>query len=184
VRAFVAILLDAATRAALGAEIGRLQAAAPRVAWVDPAGLHVTLKFLGEVGDARTAEIGAALAGAAAGASPFELEIRGLGAFPTLARPRVVWAGAAAGREACVDLAGRVEAALGPLGFAPEARPFSPHVTLGRIREPRRDATLAALLARGVATAFGRVRIASLSLMKSELSPRGARYTEVAAVRL
>jgi len=105
--------------------------------------------------------------------------VEGLGAFPTPSRPRVVWAGLAGGHEPLAAVAGRVEDELEPLGFEREHRPFSPHVTLGRVREPRLDPRLEAAIREGAAERFGVVRVERLSLMRSDLSPRGARYTEL-----
>jgi len=113
----------------------------------------------------------------------FEVEIRGLGAFPAASRPRVLWAGAP-GSPAFTRLAEGVDHALVALGFAPEARGFTPHVTLGRVREPRRDVALTEALEAAAARPFGALRVERLSLMRSDLSPRGARYTELAAVPL
>ena len=171
-------------RAALGAAIERLRKVAPDVAWVAPANLHLTLKFLGQVDARRLEEIAAGLRGAAAGLTAFDAVMAGLGAFPSASRPRVVWAGVAGGAPGLTELAGRVERACAALGFPPETRPFSPHITLGRVRAPRRDARLADLLAAAARDEFGRSRVEGLALMESELSRRGARYTERASARL
>ena len=138
VRAFVAIRLDEAVRAALGAAIEGLRRVARDVAWVVPDNLHLTLKFLGQVRAARTPELVAALTRAASGLAAFERE----------------------------------------------PRPFSPHVTLGRVRTPRRDLALAEALRAGDAQKFGRLVVERVALMRSDLAPRGARYTEVAAAKL
>jgi len=184
VRAFVAVHLDDATRAALRARIESLQAAAPAVAWVNAENLHVTLKFLGTIQSASLEGITAGLGAAARQSAPFDLVVRGLGAFPGPTSARVIWAGVTEGRDAMRDLAARVEAALEPIGFPTEPRPFSAHVTLGRIREPRRDARLAELIAAGAAVDFGRVRVRAMALMRSDLSPRGARYSKMVEVSL
>lgn len=183
-RAFVAVRLDEPARAALGAAIGRLRAAAPHVAWVPPENLHLTLKFLGNVETGALEAVAGALAAAVGAVRPFDFDVRGLGAFPTALRARVVWAGAAGGREAMAEVASRVERALAPLGFPSEARGFSPHVTLGRAREPRKDARLSALIEAGAGLGFGVVRVAAVSLMRSDLSPRGAHYAEIASAPL
>jgi len=146
--------------------------------------LHLTVKFLGAVAEDRIEAIAGALTGAVVGAAAFEAQIEGLGAFPSAARPRVVWAGVTAGAGAMGDLAGRVDEALAALGFAREARPFSPHVTLGRVRQPGRAPALTEALRGAVGRPFGRLRVARACLMRSELSPRGARYTELAGARL
>ena len=121
---------------------------------------------------------------AVAGAGVFDLAIEGLGAFPSLTRSRVVWAGASGGREPLVGIAARVERALADVGFPPEERAFSPHVTLGRVREPRRNPELAAAIAAAATRRFGVHSVGAISLMRSDLSPRGARYTELLSVSL
>jgi 2'-5' RNA ligase len=152
------------------------------VAWVAPDNFHLTLKFLGRVDATRLDAVAGALARASAGCRPFALQVRGLGAFPTPARPRVLWAGVDEGAVPAAGLAGRIDAALVELGFEPESRPFSAHVTLGRVREPRPNHALAPALAGG--DTFGRQHVDRLALMRSELSPGGARYTELVAIPL
>lgn len=119
----------------------------------------------------------------AARGEAFEVELRGLGAFPSASRPRVLWAGTAEA-SAFTALARDVDDRLSGLGFAPEARGFTAHVTLGRVREPRRDPALAAALTEAAARPFGRLSVGRISLMRSHLSPRGARYTELAGSAL
>jgi RNA 2',3'-cyclic 3'-phosphodiesterase len=162
-------------------EIGRLRDVAPDVAWVADANLHVTLKFLGQVDPARIPEIADAIGKAASRTPAFELDVRGLGAFPSTSRPRVIWAGLEAPR-ALAALAGDVDTALAALGLPRESRPFAAHVTLGRVREPGRHTGLAVALARPADV--GRVAVSRLSLMRSELSPRGASYTELTSITL
>ena len=160
----------------------RLRPLAPDVAWVGRDDVHLTLKFLGGVEAGRLDAVTGALAGAVAGRPAFDLAVSGLGAFPSPARPRVLWAGVGEGAGAAGALAGLIDEALAPLGFPRETRPFSAHVTLGRVRTPRTDRRLAEALAAG--GPVGRQRLGHVSLMRSELSPRGARYTELAALPL
>jgi 2'-5' RNA ligase len=178
----VAILLTEAIRERLATEVERLRPLARDVAWTARDNVHLTLKFLGEVDHARLGTLGEALARATASCSSFSLVIERLGAFPSLSRPRVLWAGVGEGAGAAGALAGLVEAALAPLGFPGQTRAFSAHVTLGRVRTPRADRSLAEALDRG--GVFGRQPVDRVSLMRSELSPRGARYTELAAFPL
>jgi len=154
-----------------------LRPQATGVAWVGADNLHITLKFLGGVEDTRLSDVADAV-GVAAGVRAFDVEVRGLGAFPTPTRPRVIWAGTD-DAPAFAALAARVDRALVALGFPPEARGFTPHVTLGRVREARRDPALATTLAAAATRPFGTLRVARLSLMRSDLSPRGACYTEL-----
>jgi RNA 2',3'-cyclic 3'-phosphodiesterase len=146
---------------------------------VAPDNLHITLKFLGAVEETRLSDIAAMLA-KAADRRAFDVEVRGLGAFPTPTRPRVLWAGTAVA-PAFTELAEAVDRAVGVLGFSPEERGFTPHVTLGRVREPRPAPALSSALTAAATRLFGTLRVDRLSLMRSDLSPRGARYTELDA---
>jgi RNA 2',3'-cyclic 3'-phosphodiesterase len=161
-----------------------LRSLARGVSWVGTDNFHVTLKFLGDIEEQRAGEIGAALGAAVADRDAFDIALRGLGAFPTSTRARVIWAGVGPGASSLASLAEAVERSLAPLGFPREARGFSAHVTLGRVREPRRDALLAESLARAVNVELGATRVDRVVLMRSELSPRGARYSELAVLRL
>ena len=173
------MLLPDDLRQQLAMAIERLRPHASDVAWVAATNLHITLKFLGGVGDDRVPALAEAVRAAVADRPAFEVAVRGLGAFPSPTRPRVLWAGLddAAGELRVV--AERVDAGCARLGFAREARAFTAHVTLGRVREARRQPRLADALARGAD--FGPLRVERVSLMRSELSPRGARYSELAA---
>jgi len=168
-------------RARLAAEVERLRPLARDVAWVARDNLHLTLKFLGGVEPDRLDTLAETLTTAVARRPVFALTVRGLGAFPSRTRARVLWAGVDAG-AALATLATGIDAAVEPLGFAREARPFSAHVTLGRVREPRPNPRLAEALA--LDDVLGRQRVVRVSLMRSELSPRGARYTELATAAL
>jgi 2'-5' RNA ligase len=177
-------LLDDAVRGKLGATIDDLKPTARHVSWVATGNLHLTVKFLGEVAEDRIEAVAGAITSAVAGVGAFDAQIEGLGAFPSAARPRVVWAGVTAGAGTMADLAGRVDDALAALDFSREARPFAPHITLGRVREPGRMPALTEALHGAAGRGFGRLPVARVSLMRSELSPRGARYTELAAASL
>jgi RNA 2',3'-cyclic 3'-phosphodiesterase len=168
-------------RQCLATEVERLKPLTRDVAWVGRDNFHVTLKFLGGVEASRLDAVAAALADAGRASGPFDLAVSDLGAFPSRTRPRVLWAGIDDGAAATAALASHVDRVLAPLGFPPEGRVFSAHVTLGRVRVPRPNPRLAEALSGG---AFGRQRVARLSLMRSELSPRSARYTELVAVPL
>jgi 2'-5' RNA ligase len=184
VRAFVALELPADVRAGVTRAQAALRAAAESadVRWTEPAGFHVTLKFLGAVDDARVPTITDALAGAAATLAPFACATAALGAFPTPHRPRVVWIGVSG--DDVARLATAVDAALAPLGSVAEARPFHAHVTLGRVRSPRGGARLG----RGVADVDGgpprRWVADAMVLFRSLTRPTGAVYEPVARLPL
>lgn len=171
--------------AAIQAEMKRLAGRnADDVRWVGPDNLHVTLQFLGSVPEERVEDVKAALAGAAAEIAPLHLELRGAGAFPHGRKPRVLWAGLSGDVDRLTALAASIGNALAPLGFPPEDRPFSPHVTLGRSREPRGAPRLAAAIA-GTASVSGPAwRVVEVDLVQSHLSPAGARYETIARAAL
>jgi 2'-5' RNA ligase len=175
-RLFVAVNLPAAARRSAATAAAPLFAASLPVKWVGEDGLHITLKFLGEVDEALADPIGAALGAAVTAVRPFELGLGGFGAFPDLSRPRVLWFGVE--RHPALELlANDVEKALGPFGFPPELRPFQPHLTLGRAKREARPGAFRALseLARDVAWETV-IRVESVDLMQSTLTPAGARY--------
>ena len=188
-RAFVAVQLDETTRAAVANEIERLRPLSKAVAWVPAENLHLTLQFLGEQADARLAEAALALDEAAATVEPFSLALHGVGGFPGMERPRILWVGVAEGARPLRALQARVEATLGERAFSPDARPWHPHLTIGRVFDPRRwrrDASpaLHASIARLATTSFGALAVSRVALMKSDLSRSGARYSELHSAEL
>ena len=189
IRAFVAVVLAAELREAIAAAIERLRSLGSAVAWVPPRNLHVTLHFLGDQSEERLAEAEAALADAAAGSAPLDVTFHGIGAFPGLERPRILWIGLAHGALEVRRLQARVTDALATHGFAREERPWHPHLTVGRVHDERRwrreaDPSLCGALARAATTTFGAQRVTEVALMRSDLSPEGARYTVRRALRL
>lgn len=182
IRSFVAVLLDEGLRERVAAVVERLRPLVRAVAWVPPRNLHVTLQFLGGQSEERLQEAEAALAEAAAESAPVDVTFHGIGAFPGLERPRILWVGLAQGALDVRRLQARVAAALAARGFPREERPWHPHLTIGRVfdeRRWRREAgpELQSALARAAATTFGTMRIAEVALMRSDLSRAGARYT-------
>jgi RNA 2',3'-cyclic 3'-phosphodiesterase len=163
--------------ARLRAAIDELRRVEADVRWARDAGLHLTLAFLGSVEIGRLPAIEAAVRGAVAPRPPIDIEVRGLGAFPGLRRPRVLWAGV---RGAGLDeLAAGVAAALAPLGFAADERPFRAHVTIGRVRSPRRWRHLEPLVRATEDREFGRCKARGVVAYRSDLRPDGAVYTKL-----
>lgn len=177
VRAFVAANLDPSLKAALARVQEKLRATRADVGWVRPENLHLTLKFLGQVEEMRLGAIGEAVAAAAAGTGPIRLVFAGLGAFPGPRTARVIWIGVSHGAEALAELQTRVEAALESLGFAREARLFTAHLTLGRVRGPAHREQLARALTSSPDEVLGEMALDRIELMRSEFGPAGARYS-------
>ena len=182
-RCFIALEMPRAVKEHAAGLINELKSAGADIKWVEPHNLHLTLKFLGEVEQSLVPEIRRVLVNALAGQEPLELAVAGCGAFPSPKKPRVVWLGLSGMVEALGNLAGAVQAALEPLGFAPEARPFQPHLTLGRLRQRRRggkkgppSAPLSRALA-GLAGSQGPEFLAGqVVLMQSTLTSSGPIY--------
>ncbi|MDE0022704.1 MAG: RNA 2',3'-cyclic phosphodiesterase [Candidatus Poribacteria bacterium] len=139
--------------------------------------LHLTLKFLGNVADSDMQGIVAALESAAVALRPFALSIGGLGCFPNARRASVVWRGVDQGFREISEAAAQVERALEPLGFARETRPYTPHITLARLRPPL-DARSWMPKAE-CPPAFPSFQIDQFHLIQSDLRPDGARYTSL-----
>ena len=181
-RCFIAIDLPAGIQRALGEQQAAFRAALARpdaeVRWTRAEGIHLTLKFLGGISDRQVAEVTEALASL----GPFErfpVEVKGFGFFPGARRPRVFWVGVEA-PAALVELAGRVEAAMEKLGFTPEQRAFTPHLTLARFKSPRPQPALEGLAQERAGLSLGRFEVSEFFLIESKLSPHGAEYSKVA----
>jgi 2'-5' RNA ligase len=184
-RVFIAVETSAAVRQRASELIESLRAARADVKWVDPANLHLTLKFLGDAPAADVAKIAEAVRGAVAPLPPFELEVGGAGAFPTVARPRTIWIGAGEGSEPMVELAKAIDKAMRPLGFPREQRPYSPHLTIGRIRKPGPGLReLSEAVHRADSFAAGRMHVDEVVVFSSQLTPQGSVYTALGRLGL
>jgi len=184
VRTFIAILLPAAVRRRLAEIEGQLKTSGADVKWVAEENLHITLKFLGCVEPDRLGEVIKAIGSAVEGVNSFDAALSGIGAFPKVSRPSVVWAGVTIGCEELKALAERVEDAMERIGFAREARIFSLHVTLGRLRLPGKPDRLPEIIERLHAEEAGTFRVESVAVMRSDLRPTGPIYTEIGNCKL
>ena len=182
VRSFVAVLLPDRMRAGLARVSAELRGQTRGLAWVRADNLHLTLRFLGEIEPMRLERVREAVAAAAAAVARFTVSLGGLGGFPSGRAPRVLWASVAAGGKELETLYAALEAELVARGVPGESRPFHPHVTLARARDPRGAGDLWSVL--GVGPAFGEVRVGALHLMRSDLGPRGSRYSVLAEAPL
>ena len=155
------------------------------IRWVPPDSIHLTLRFLGETPDPEVPGLASGLGSSLEGQPAPRLALAGPGGFPSLSRPQVIWVGLQGDLRGLCELQRRVEAAVTAYGWAAEKRAFQPHLTLGRVRDPKRP--LDRRLKRAIVNlqveekmnALGR-----LSLVRSHLGPRGARYEEIASWEL
>jgi len=188
IRSFIAIELPDEVKTALAQLQALLKTGKqPPVKWVDPYSVHLTLKFLGNIAADKTGEITEAIEKAAQGVSPFQLEVKDLGVFPNFRRVRVVWVGISGEVAQLSQLQQRIESNLSPLGFASESRPFTPHLTLARVREqasPAEQQSFGQLIASTRFEAAYGFRVDSINLMRSQLTSEGAIYRQISSVKL
>jgi 2'-5' RNA ligase len=184
-RLFVAVNLPDSLKKTLADLQRELKGIPADAKWVGARNLHLTVQFLGDVSGEQVPEIVFALQEAARGISPFTLDIARTGVFPGTERARVFWAGVGGELPVFSLLHRRVQGTLAPLGFIPEKRPFSPHLTLARLRSPRgADLLLEKARVLPGAGKFGTFRVESVDLMQSELDRSGAKYSCLAGVNL
>ena len=179
IRAFIAVDLPEDVRSAVTEAQARLKRAhtGVKVSWTKIENLHLTLQFLGYVEEEVIAKIGVELEAVASRYAPFDVNVAGAGNFP-----RVLWVGC--NSDTLKTLAQAVQAAMEPLGFRPERREFSAHLTLGRIKSPRMDVALTRALDSIKNQDFGTLRVESIHLFQSELHPDGSIYSKLSSHQL
>ncbi len=187
IRSFIAIELPDEVRQKIGELETRLKSAGQnQVRWVNPNSIHLTLNFLGYTSDDKVPEITVAMEEAVRGIPPFVLEVRDTGVFPSVKRARVAWVGLSGEVDKLLRLQKNLETALKPLGFTPEARAFTPHLTLARVNDrasPDERQRFGELV---TATRFeaGIINVDAISLMRSQLRRTGAIYSRLSLVKL
>jgi 2'-5' RNA ligase len=183
-RLFFAAEFAPPLRDAVSDAITRARIANPPWRWVARENIHVTLKFLGETPEEIVPELVEVVTGACAGTAPFDIVLGGLGGFPDLHRPRVLFYEMTTGARELVALAGAIDAALSEgLGIPREDRPFKAHATVARVKSAIAP-ELAARLAKAPPVERGAQRIEKVTLMESELRPQGAAYRPVKWIAL
>jgi RNA 2',3'-cyclic 3'-phosphodiesterase len=188
IRSFIAIELPETAKEGLA----RLRKELERdddgfVKWVAPNGIHLTLKFLGNITSKQVTAVTEAMTAGTQGISPFHLEISGLGVFPNPRQVRVFWVGIGGETDKLSRLQNNIDSALAGLGFAREERPFVPHLTLARVREgaaPMERRKFGELVSSTLFEDKYSVEVEAVSLIRSRLTPRGAIYTGLSMIRL
>lgn len=196
-RAFLAVPIAADLRERIAAIQNELKflvsaSAGIRVTWVKPDTIHLTMKFLGEIGDDAVEPLRATIDSAIAGRPPIEIPLGRLGAFPRIEAPRALWIGPASRRNSLAqatqtqELATCIEDACGQLAVHRDSHPWRPHLTIARVRDGQREVAQA-LRTSGLITRplqIGALRIGEISLMKSEMRPDGPVHTPLWTVAL
>ena len=179
-RVFIAVETPLPIRQAIFAQTESLRGAlGDLVRWAPVENMHLTLKFIGDVSPANVELLSQMLTAETMGCAPFRMQIGGLGSFPTSRRARVIWVGIQA-PAALASLQRGIQSAAARLGYEPETRPFSPHLTIGRVRQQVRASDqqrVRAALDRTQVGALGNAEVTAIHLFKSDLKPSGAEYT-------
>lgn len=184
VRSFLAVELPQAILDRIGEVQQELKSLSADVRWVNPGNIHLTLKFFGNIEEPEIDSIVKAIEEPVRTTSPISITVQGVGAFPGLKNPRVIWVGLHDEKGASVSFQKRLESELGKIGFPPEDRSFHPHLTLGRMRSNRGKDELVGRMERFKEEVFGQFQADKVILFKSDLKPTGPIYTPLREIRL
>ncbi len=154
------------------------------VRWVSPEKIHLTLKFFGNIDESKIDPIVKSLEGPIRNTSPFSLKIQGVGAFPHLKNPRVIWIALVDRKEVLGPFQRQLEKELEKIGFEPEERAFHPHLTLGRMKTSKGREELTGRMERHTEEEFGDFQVERVILFKSDLKPTGPIYTSLREMKL
>lgn len=183
IRAFIAVDLDDPVIEKVSNVVEILKPRITEIRWLRKENLHLTLKFLGNIAESQVEPITAALRHPLGLFSPCTISAKGLGVFPDFRRPKILWVGLTG--DQLVQLAAEIESALMPLGFTPENRAFTPHLTIGRWREGSRPAkNLRQEIDSLNDFEFGACAVRQIVLFQSVLKPEGASYSELRTIQL
>ncbi|MFQ5585918.1 MAG: RNA 2',3'-cyclic phosphodiesterase [Thermodesulfobacteriota bacterium] len=182
-RTFVAVELSREIAGKIAVIQEELRGIKGRISWVKPESSHLTLRFLGGVEEGKIEDIHRALLHAVACIHPFTVVVRGVGAFPSLTNPRVIWLGVEGGEQLGV-IYERLEDELESIGFKREERGFHPHITVGRVRHIARKRALVEGFERFREVEVGSLPVRRVLLFRSDLRPSGALYTMLREARL
>ncbi len=184
IRAFLAIDLPESYRTGLGAIQDYLKKSGADVRWTSVTGIHLTLKFFGNIEESQVEALAAAAAGITGTTPALRLGVKGVGTFPGPRNPRVIWLGLSGQTDILAQLVQNLEQAFEPLGFPPEKRRFTPHLTLGRVRSSQGREALSRALEAVSLPAFSELMVKELVLFQSILRPQGALYTPLRRIPL
>jgi 2'-5' RNA ligase len=179
IRSFIAIEVPSSLLTQIGQLQEELRRTQADVKWVRPESIHLTLKFLGPVSEEALDKLSLAISPLIASRETFNLRIHGLGCFPSIRNPRVLWVGIDRGVEQISPLREAIERKAVELSFSPELRPFTPHLTIGRVRSSKGKEILAQAIETRKNIEIGAFQAEEVFLIKSKLTPSGAIYTRL-----
>lgn len=184
IRSFLAIELPGTIRKKIEEVQGNLKSSNADVRWVSAEKIHLTLKFFGNIEESRIEPIVKSIEQPIQNTPPFSLMVRGVGAFPHLKNPRVIWLGLIDGKEVLAFFQKEIEVQLEKIGFQKEDRPFHPHLTLGRVKSNREREELVKRMEKFREEDLGNFQVERIILLKSDLKPSGPIYTPLREMKL
>jgi 2'-5' RNA ligase len=188
IRSFIAIELPSDIRSKLDELQKELkQNKLQQIKWTNPSGIHLTLKFLGNIDAGDIDKITGAIRESCRGYKKFTLELAELGVFPNYKRPRVIWLGVGGQMDILLKLQRQIDDKLELIGFPREKRPFSPHITLGRVRDSitsNEQEQYGGVIQNKKYDERHIISVSSVNLMRSQLQPTGAIYSEISSIKL
>ena len=184
IRTFIAIKLAPEIISKISGVQEELKKSGAEVRWVKPENIHLTLKFLGHITPEKVEKVKITTREIMKPFAPFEISVSGLGAFPKISYPRVIWMGIDEGKEELKRITSSIEENLVKMGFAKKKRPFSPHLTLGRVKSSKGRERLIEAFTKFTVSNLGNMRVTKISLIKSELTPQGPVYTTLEEIDL
>jgi len=184
IRTFIAIKIPSSIVERISQFQSSLKKVDARIGWVKSGNFHITLKFLGDVEESKITEIGDKLENSLSGIKNFEVNIGGVGVFPTRRRPRVLWIGGSSENSILEKIAERLDDSLHTLGFERESRKYRIHLTLGRVKESGNIEEVMNKLFERKDINFGAFEVSEVVLIQSELNPSGSIYTPLKIVHL
>ncbi len=183
-RVFIAVEISESIRSTIVQIQGKLRGTEDKIKWVNPSLIHLTLKFLGEVRKERLGAVIEVVQKIAPKFSPFFMEVKGVGAFPTSSSPRVMWLGVGRGSTNLQRLASELENHLAKDGFSKEKKKWTPHLTLGRVKSLVEPQKLSGLILGEKEVVAGEMEVKEISVIESRLTPSGPIYTVLERTRL
>lgn len=178
VRSFIAVELPEEMMKRIYSIVLEASKAGGNIKWVEERNLHLTLKFLGNVPEEMIPTVSAVIDSVASAFEPFEFNVVGVGGFPNLTRPRVIWVGVSDAQH-LLRLQRQIEEAMERLGFQREEKEFHPHITIGRVKSHHGIGKVIEALRKHEGEQLGRVEVKQITLMRSDLSPSGPTYTPI-----
>ena len=183
IRTFVAVDVPQQIKMELDRLIGELRPLAPDIRWVKAANLHLTLRFLGDIPKSAVSGLASEIAHNIEGFGSFHLSLAGIGGFPNLHKPRVIWLGGGDGQDRLYELAPKIEKACFDCGFGKADKPFSSHLTIGRVKFPKGNERLVSFI-QNLSYASPIFPVEEVVIFKSDLLPSGPKYTRLESIRL